>query len=173
MNMSSLRSGYLGLFLVSIFSFCAAAQQLSQRMTNQDVIEMVALRLSDDLVIEKIHSVDSADFDTSVKDLRALRAGKVSDLVIRAMITPRSTPSAGHGAAQLNPAHDLGQSPEEVGVYIMRNGQFADGAGDCRMEDWWCRERVRNLGIGQGAYQRQGCETQEFSPVVKPDRVFD
>jgi TonB family protein len=68
-------------------------------MANQDVIDMVSLGLSDDVIIEKIHAVDSTDFDTSIKGLRALKAGKVSDLVIRAMINPHPVKGAGHNFA--------------------------------------------------------------------------
>lgn len=111
----------IGLLITSLCS----AQQLSQRLTNQDVIDMVALGLSDELVLEKIHAVDSTDFDTSVKGLRALKAGKVSDLVIRAMINPHSTPAAGGSANSLvSSVHDTGVLPEEVGVYFTRNGQL-------------------------------------------------
>jgi len=80
--------------------------------------------LSDDLVIEKINAVDTTDFDTSVKGLRALKAGKVSDLVIRAMISPHSTRPAGNSTALPSLAHDKSQFPDEVGVYFMRNGQL-------------------------------------------------
>ena len=59
----------VGLLMASL----CTGQQLSQRLTNQDVIDMVALGLSDELVLEKIHAVDSTDFDTSVKGLRALK----------------------------------------------------------------------------------------------------
>ena len=42
------------------------AQQLSERLTNQDVIELVAVGLADDVIIEKIHATQGTDFDTSV-----------------------------------------------------------------------------------------------------------
>ena len=58
---------------LSMSSICVG-QQFSQRMTNQDVIDMVALGLSDDLIFKKIHALDSTDFDTSVKGLRALKS---------------------------------------------------------------------------------------------------
>src|SRR5678815_3373138 len=73
------------LFLSLVTSLCLC-QQLSLRMANQDVIDMVALGLSDDVIIAKIHTVDSTNFDTSVKGLRALKVGKVSDAVISTMI---------------------------------------------------------------------------------------
>jgi hypothetical protein len=57
-------------------------------MTNQDVTEMVSLGLTDDLVIDKIHAAEATDFDTGMVGLKALKAAKVSDAVIRAMINP-------------------------------------------------------------------------------------
>src|ERR1700687_2642965 len=63
-------------------------QQPSKRMTNQDVIDMVSLGLPDDVITEKIRAVGGTDFDTSVPGLRMLKAGRVSDSVIRVMINP-------------------------------------------------------------------------------------
>jgi hypothetical protein len=102
-------------------------QQLTQRMTNQDVIDMVALGLSDDVIIDKIHAVDATQFDTNIKELRTLKAGRVSDLVIRAMITPHPAATAGNNfTATVNPDVEKGRLPEEVGVYFMRNGRLTE-----------------------------------------------
>ena len=62
-----------GLLMTSV----CMSQQLTQRMTNQDVIDMVALGLSDGVIIDKIHAVDSTQFDTNVKELRTLKADRV------------------------------------------------------------------------------------------------
>jgi hypothetical protein len=67
------------------------AQELSggrtaQALTNQDVIEMVGLGLSDNLITDKIRVAQLTDFDTTVVGLRALKAAKVSDAVIRVMV---------------------------------------------------------------------------------------
>jgi TonB family protein len=51
------------------------------------------------VIVDKIHTVESTNFDTSVKGLTALKTGNVSDLVIRAMINPRFTKSTGNGTA--------------------------------------------------------------------------
>ena len=103
-------------------SFCMG-QQLNQRMTNQDVVDMVAIGLSDDVIIDKIHAVPSTQFDTNVKELRTLKEGRVSDLVIRAMITPHPAVTVGNNSA-VNSHAEKGRLPEEVGVYFMRNGQL-------------------------------------------------
>jgi hypothetical protein len=101
-----------------------AGQQLSQRLTNQDVIDMVALGLSDDVITDKIHAIDSTNFDTSVSGLRMLKAGKVSDPVIRAMIAPHSLMPVGKIVTPVNSGREKDQLPDEVGVYFMRNGQL-------------------------------------------------
>ena len=97
-------------------------QQMSHRMTNQDVIDMVALGLSDDVIIAKIHSASKPEdlaFDTSTEGLKALKAGKVSDAVMKVMINPApiapvtvATPGTAAVATS-----DPNLPPPEVGVY--------------------------------------------------------
>jgi hypothetical protein len=99
-------------------------QQLRERMTNQNVIEMVALGLAEDVIIDKIRTVDSPEFDTSVQGLRMLKSGNVSDAVIRVMINPHARMTA--VATDVAPALGLQKSglPEEVGVYYLRNNEL-------------------------------------------------
>jgi len=54
---------------------------------------MVSLGLSDDVIIEKIRSVPVTSFDTSVAGLKVLKAAKVSDAVLKAMINPHGSPN--------------------------------------------------------------------------------
>jgi cobalamin biosynthesis Co2+ chelatase CbiK len=82
----------MGLFKTACYIFLlllpmgSAAQQLSKRLSNQDVMEMVALGLSDSVIVDKIHATEETDFDTGIAALRAFKAAGVSDAVIRAMI---------------------------------------------------------------------------------------
>lgn len=111
-------------------------QQLSKRMTNQDVIDMVSLGLPDDVIIEKIRSVTATDFDPSVAGLRALKTGRVSDSVIRVMINPSSgshpiltpdKPEAAVSREVASPKEPEAKSPTtEVGVYLIRNGRLTE-----------------------------------------------
>ena len=101
-------------------------QQLTTRMTNQDVLDMVSLGLSDDVIIDKIHSVTNSNFDTSVPGLGVLKSAKVSEAVIRAMIRP--TPV---GNNMLVPKPNVTQTentgqPLEVGVYLVHNEKLAE-----------------------------------------------
>jgi len=102
----------------------SVSQQLSKKMTNQDVIDLVGLGMSDGVVIDKIHSADATDFDTSVPALKKLKAAKVSDEVIRAMINPRPAPA--ENAAAPAPAADPAGLPTEIGVYAMVKGKLTE-----------------------------------------------
>jgi hypothetical protein len=73
-------------------------------MTNADVIELAGLGFSDDVIIEKIYASKATDFDTSVSSLKALKAAKVSDGVIRVMISPQGPNMAGQGMSTEPPA---------------------------------------------------------------------
>jgi hypothetical protein len=48
--------------------------QPSKKLTNQDVIGMVSLDLSDDLIVSKVRMAEATDFDTSVAGLKLLKA---------------------------------------------------------------------------------------------------
>ena len=108
---------------VLLLAVLGLGQQLTHRMTNQEVIDMVSLGLSDDVVIDKIHATEATDFDTSVAGLKTLKLGNVSDAVIRAMINPHgNTASAGNPAAAPPTVGKTGL-PEEAGVYTVLNGK--------------------------------------------------
>jgi hypothetical protein len=97
-------------------------RQLTQRLTNQDVIDMVALGLSDDLIVDKIHATPASDFDTSITGLKTLKLHKVSDAVIRAMLNPGSIPSVPSNATPATPVA-IGGAPMDAGVYLVSYGK--------------------------------------------------
>ena len=117
------RQAFLTTFLFLLLSSTVWSQQLSTRITNQDVIDMVGLPLSDDVIIAKIRAASpggTLQFDTSVKGLRELKAAKVSDEVIKVMINP--APPAGPVVVAAAPvSNDPNLPPPEVGVY-WKNG---------------------------------------------------
>ena len=103
-------------------SFCAA-QQAPGTLTNREIIQMVSLGLSNDLIVDKIHAADVTDFDTSVEGLTALKAANVSDAVMRAMVNPHPSAAGNAGSApgQENPQSadpNDPNSPHESGIYI-------------------------------------------------------
>lgn len=128
------RTWILGLLtsFVLAFSLSSAFAQdntsLRKRLTNQDVIEMAKLGLSDDVIITKIRqayeaSTDDVSFDTGVEGLKALKAANVSESVIKVMINPAPAPATiavGANPITLNP----NLPPPEVGVYWRDEGKF-------------------------------------------------
>src|ERR1700733_12097477 len=109
---------------VSLFVPRISAQEVAKRFTNQDVIDMTALELYDDVIIAKIRSESSAGalkFDTSVEGLKALKAAKVSDEVIKVMLNPAPAAVVVSGAPVSN---DPNLPPPEVGVYWKDGANF-------------------------------------------------
>ena len=115
----------LALVVVCLVATLSLGQQLSKKMSNQDVIDMVSLGLSDDVVVDKIHGAGATDFDTAIESLKALKAAKVSDAVIRAMINPHPAPAAST-APVVAPAASNSGIPEEVGVYMVMKGKITE-----------------------------------------------
>lgn len=124
-------AGLFGLLLCFVGVYSANGQDdksLRKRLTNQDVIEMTKLGLSDDVIITKIHKAydagtDTVSFDTSVEGLRALKTANVSEPVIKVMINPTPPPAAiVAGASPMT--MDSSLPPPEVGVYWRDEGKF-------------------------------------------------
>ncbi len=119
--MPYLRSASIALLCILCVSLCSG-QQPAAKMTNADVIELVGMGLSDDVVVDKINTAEATGFDTSIAGLKALKASKISDPVIRAMIN--SHPAAGVGAAPSDsPAVTNSDpndpiSPHDPGIYM-------------------------------------------------------
>lgn len=111
-----MKSTTLWVALVSVLLMaCVAMSQTQPKpLSNDDVIQMVSLGLSDDVIIEKIHTAPTTDFDTSVAGLKALKDGKVSDAVLKAMMNP-------HPAAQ-----PTGRVVDELAMKFqtLKNGVF-------------------------------------------------
>lgn len=98
-----------------------------KRFTNEDVVSMVQLGLSEDIITAKIRTMSANDpaslrFDTSVQGLQALKTANVPDEVIRVMInpTPQATVIAQAAPITLDPT----LPPPEVGVYWKDDSRF-------------------------------------------------
>ena len=107
----------------------ARSQEPAKRLTNQDVIEMTKLGLTDDVIIAKIRAVngtgaEAAVFDTSVDALKVLKAANVSDAVIKVMINPAPPPATIVAAAAAPMTLDPNLPPPEVGVYWKDGSNF-------------------------------------------------
>jgi hypothetical protein len=81
------------LLVMSCLLTAATSQVQSKPLSNDDVIQMVSLGLGDDVIIEKIRSATATNFDTSIDALKVLKAAKVSDAVLKAMIKPLGSPT--------------------------------------------------------------------------------
>jgi hypothetical protein len=111
--------------LATNFQTSSAQEQKKAGLTNKDVLDMVAIGLGDNVVIEKIRSASETAFDTDIESLKALKAAHVSDEVIRVMINPKAAAAslapAVNTAAPANP--DL---PDDAGVYIKLKGKLSE-----------------------------------------------
>ena len=118
--------GFLCLLCASLLvSSLWGFQKLQSRMTNQDVIELVSLGFSDGVIIDKIRTAQGSEFDTSIPALKELQAARVSDAVIRAMISAQQNTTG--STLLVNPAgSSTGPLPIEIGVYIRVNGSLVE-----------------------------------------------
>jgi hypothetical protein len=131
---SALKTSLTALFVVC---FCLLAPSLAfgqqeasfqKRFTNQDIIDMAKLGLSEDVIIAKIRAAtasnpESVRLDTGIEALGTLKAANVPDSVIKVMINPTPPPAA--VVAGANPmTMDPNLPPPEVGVYWKNGGKF-------------------------------------------------
>lgn len=100
------------------------AQELTKRLNNNDIMEMVSMGLTDDVIIEKIRSSQEPQFDTTMDAMKGLKAAKVSPDVMRAMINPHPTVAAAPSPNSAATVRDSHLPPEEVGVYWFDGSRF-------------------------------------------------
>jgi hypothetical protein len=125
------RAAFWGALATLLLAGSVRAQNgaaMPRRLTNQDVIGMVQLGLSEDVVIAKIRTAsakeaDSVSFDTSVEGLKALKAANVPDSVIKVMINPAPPPPT-IVSASTPITIDANLPPPEVGVYWKDRANF-------------------------------------------------
>ena len=118
------RLPHLAILLSCLLPASVWSQELANRITNKDVIEMTSIGLSDDVIIEKIRSASAGTtlkFDTSLAGLKELKAAKVSDPVIKVMINPTPPQAPVVIGASAVVSNDPNLPPPEVGVY-WKNG---------------------------------------------------
>jgi hypothetical protein len=117
----------------SLASACAVFGQdngaIKKRFTNEDVISMAKLGLTDDVIIAKIRAMsaagDAISFDTGVEGLKNLKANGVPDSVIKVMINPTAVGPTVVAATSTTPMTvDPNLPPPEVGVYWKDRANF-------------------------------------------------
>src|SRR5258708_7182694 len=121
----------LALLLCALTAYHADGQDtngLRKRLTNEDIIDMVKMGLSDDVIISKIRTASAAgaetiSLNTGVEGLRSLKEANVPDSVIKVMINP-APPPAPVIAASTPMTLDPNLPPPEVGVYWKNGANF-------------------------------------------------
>jgi hypothetical protein len=102
---------------------------MRKRFTNEDVIGMVKLGLTDDVIIAKIRAMsaaggDAISFDTGVEGLKNLKASSVPDSVIKVMINPGAPVATVVTASSTPMTVDPNLPPPEIGVYWKDRANF-------------------------------------------------
>lgn len=110
-------------------------QSKREVLTNEKIIELVRLGLGEALIIEKIRQSE-CQCDTSTTALPKLKAAKVSDQIIMAMLNSSADPTSSNpknnNDDKNTPAVDPNASPEtkalsqisEPGIYLFENGEM-------------------------------------------------
>jgi hypothetical protein len=153
-----------GLFLVCSVLWGQNSPGLSRRLTNQDIISMVELGLSEDVVIAKIRSMsavgpDTISFDTSVEGMKALKSANVPDSVIKAMINPAPPPQPTNVVASVPMTIDPNLPPPEVGVYWKNGTNFVMVQGQALAQ--------AKAGGKAGSFFTNGLRNQHWDAYVE------
>jgi hypothetical protein len=134
-----------------------------KRFTNQDVIDMVKLGLSDEVIIAKIReasakNTDAVSFDTSIEGMKTLKAAAVPDSVIKVMINPAPAPAMViAGAAPV--ASDPNLPPPEVGVF------WKDGSSFVLIQSRTVTQA--KVGGRAGSFFTDGMRSEHWDAVVE------
>jgi hypothetical protein len=94
-----------------------------ETLTNQSVIGMQQLGFGDVVILEKIKT-SKCDFDVSLDGLKQLKEAKVSDVVIQAMISPKSTAPGRDAQPAVTGDPNDPNAPHASGVWLYEE---ADG----------------------------------------------
>jgi hypothetical protein len=151
----------LALAFTSVFLLIPVfGQQLGKRLTNQDIVEMKSLGLSDDVIIAKIRSVASSEalkFDTSIEGLKTLKAAQVSDEVLKVMLNPaHASPTVILGGTVISADPDL--PPPEVGVY------WNDGSNFILLQSMALSQA--KVGGKAGAFFTRGIRSEHWDATI-------
>jgi hypothetical protein len=153
----------------SVLTFCLLVNGLlysqdHKVLTNRDVIGIVALGLSDEVVIEKIRATRETGFDTSAEGLKELKAGKVSDAVIMAMINPQ-LPVTSEVSYGRKPAELPGFSATDSLAYKRPDGTF-EAIKQCSM---WTKLAGMNSAVYFGTKVKQYAQLDGLEAMVRVD----
>jgi hypothetical protein len=153
----------LVILLMACPSWSQDSPGLAKRFTNQDIISMVRLGLSEDVVIAKIRSMsangpDNVSFDTSTAGLKALKAANVPDSVIKVMINPAPAPTA-VVTASTPMTMDPNLPPPEIGVYWKSGANFVLIQGQATTDT--------KVGGKTGSFFTDGLRNQHWDAYIE------
>lgn len=131
------------IFLILVSISPTFSQNQREILTNAKIIELVKLDLGESVIVEKIRRSECR-CDTSTTELAKLKAAKVSDNIIMAMMNPstggysESTPPAGsnrandtpvrvtveNGATKSGASESMLRQITEPGIYLFENGKM-------------------------------------------------
>jgi len=156
----------LGALAILLFVSPAWSQNgsgMSKRFTNQDVITMVQLGLSEDVIIAKIRAMsatgaDSVSFDTGTDGLKALKTANVPDSVIKVMINPAPPAPTIVTGSNAPITMDPSLPPPEIGVYWKNGVNFVLIQG----------QALTNAKVGgkAGSFFTDGLRNQHWDATV-------
>lgn len=74
------------IFIVSLLVFLQASVNAGETLTNENIIQMKSLGLSEEIIVMKINSTEH-DFDTSLDELGRLQKKGISNNIVKAMMS--------------------------------------------------------------------------------------
>lgn len=122
---SCLASLLLGLFVFAFAGIGTMPAAAEEVLNNAGIIELQSLNLGDAVMIEKIKT-SKCDFDTSISGLKKLKAAKISDAVIQAMIAAKTPAGTGSSAASSSASANSNDpaAPHTAGVWLLQGGKM-------------------------------------------------
>lgn len=118
----------LTIIVAFIAAFCLGvrAQSSGTPLTNKDVLDLVKMGMSSDVIVAKVKNSPS-NFDTSLTALRELKAANVPEPVILAMVSvPGATNSSSLGADKPSAKPGVTNLYEVQKIYVDEMGKSDD-----------------------------------------------
>jgi hypothetical protein len=86
----------------------SAAPTTAKALTNADILALTSANIDDSIILDKVRNAPTKAFDISVDGLKSLRAGNVSNTVIREMMSSATSLEAAAGSNDPSVIHPPG-----------------------------------------------------------------
>lgn len=97
------------LFTICLLFCCVSLFSQSEKLTNDDIMNMLSIGFSEEVILTKIATSD-CEFDTSIDALKTMKEKNVSDNIIMAIMNCKSIIS-----------HDRLAENDKIGIYYIEN----------------------------------------------------